>query len=206
MTNAPTAHPSPAELALFSKADLPFAHRIRIRRHLSRCGECEHQVHLFRSADHELKREASTETLTAFEAIADWGRLEREMMGNIAVGLAAAHCIENVGRKRRFFYRAAFAGGLILLFGLAWMTHIPRQETSRLVSTVASVFMPAPRQPFGPVLRTSPDGITVRTQGAALTILHPPSAVISLSGGSSVSARYVDDDTGQVTITKVYAQ
>jgi len=58
----------------------------------------------------------------------------------------------------------------------------------------------------GTVLRTTPDGITVRTESATLTIMHPPSAVLSLSGASSVAARYVDEQTGQVTITKVYGQ
>jgi hypothetical protein len=55
-------------------------------------------------------------------------------------------------------------------------------------------------------LKNTPDGIAVRTQGATLTIMHPRSAVVLVSGPSSMSARYVDEDTGQVTITKVYAQ
>ena len=46
----------------------------------------------------ELNRESSDETLTGFEAIADWRSLEREMLGNIAVGVAAARCIDKVGR------------------------------------------------------------------------------------------------------------
>jgi hypothetical protein len=58
----------------------------------------------------------------------------------------------------------------------------------------------------GTQLKTTPDGIAVRAQGATLTILHPASAVVSVSGPSSMSARYVDEETGQVTITKVYAQ
>jgi hypothetical protein len=59
---------------------------------------------------------------------------------------------------------------------------------------------------MGTVLQSTPGGIAVRTQGATLTILHPNSAVISLSGTSGVSARYFDEETGQVTITKVYGQ
>jgi hypothetical protein len=59
---------------------------------------------------------------------------------------------------------------------------------------------------MGTVLRSTPEGIAVRTQGATLTILHPRSAVVSLSGSSAVAARYVDEDTGQVTIANVYGQ
>jgi hypothetical protein len=56
------------------------------------------------------------------------------------------------------------------------------------------------------VLRSTPGGIVVRSQGGTLTILHPNSAVVSLSGTAGVSARYIDEETGQVTITKVYGQ
>jgi hypothetical protein len=198
-------HPSMADIALYARRDLPFGERLRIRRHLARCADCEQQLHAFGAATEELKREALSETLTGFEAIADWTRLEREMLGNIGVGLAAARCIEKVGRKRVFLVRGAFAAGMSALFVLAWMTHVPREDTSRIFSGLAHAFAPT-RQTTGPMLRTSTLGITVRRDGAALTILHPPSAVISLSGPSSVSARYLDDDTGQVTIAKVYAQ
>jgi hypothetical protein len=203
-------HPTAETLALYSTGDLPLFSRLRIRRHVARCGNCEQQILQFRSAIVELKREASSQTLTAFEAIAQWPALEREMMGNISVGLDAALCIEKVGRKRALFYRVAMAVGLAVLFAAGWATHIPREETTRLLASLrgaASGFMgfEKPRV-MGTVLRSTPEGIAVRTQSATLTILHPNSAVISLSGTSGVSARYVDEETGQVTITKVYGQ
>jgi hypothetical protein len=200
-----TGHPFPNELALFSAEDLPSLTSWRIGRHVKRCSECEQQVVLFRSANRELQREAATETLTGFEAIADWARLEREMMGNIAVGLDAAHCIENVGRRRALLFRVAFAAAFTLLFVIGWMTHIPREQTGHLVSSLNRLFTLNRTQATGPILRTTLDGITVGAQGATLTILHPPSAVIGVSGAYAVSARYVDADTGEVTITKVYA-
>ena len=201
-----SSHPHPHELALFSGDDLPRLTSWRIRRHVKHCSECEHRVLLLRSAKAELNREAKSETLTAFEAIADWTRLEREMLGNITVGLDAARCIEKVGHGRKLFLRAGLVTAFVSLFAIGWMTHIPRQETGHLVSSLDRLFTANRTQPVGTVLRSSPYGITVRAQGAALTILHPPSAVIGVSGGSAVSARYIDDDTGQVTITKVYAQ
>ena len=209
MTGEPqnSGHPAFADLALFAGGDLPRGARWRIGRHIKRCPECERSLALFRSAKTELKHEAQTETLTAFEAIADWNRLEREMLGNIGVGLSAARCIEKVGRKRKVIYRVAFALGLTGLFTLGWLTHIPREQTDHLFSSLHRlVALDRPHQPAGTVLRTTADGIAVGAQGATLTILHPPSAVVSLSGVSAVSARYIDDDTGQVTITKVYGQ
>jgi hypothetical protein len=200
-------HPDLSDLALFSHGDLPLKGRWRVSRHVKRCADCEQQVQFFRSAQAELKHEATTETLTGFEAIADWPRLEREMLGNIGVGLAAARCIENVGRKRTIIYRIAFAVGLIGLFVGGWLTHIPSEQTDHLFASLHRlVTLDRQPRPSGIVVRTTPVGIAVGAQGATLTILHPATAVVSLSGASAVSARYVDDDTGEVTITKVYGQ
>lgn len=199
-------HPSSETLALYASGDLPLVTRLRVGRHVAYCGDCEQQVLLFRSATTQLKREANAQTLTGFEAIAHWPALEREMTGNIAVGVDASRCIENVGRKRAFFYRFAMIAGLTILFAAGWVTHIPREETNRLVSSLRGAAGLDRPQFIGTVLRSTPDGIAVRTQGATLTILHPTSAVISLSGSSGVAARYIDEETGQVTITKVYGQ
>lgn len=201
-----SSHPSEQVLALYAGGDLPRMTRLRLRRHISGCDACNARVHAFQSAKSELKHEAQSETLTGFEAIADWPRLEREMLGNIAVGVAAARCIDHVGRGRALFWRTAFGTGLLGLFIAAWATHIPPEQTQNVLSSFRQVLGLEPRHSLSPVVRTTPDGIAVRAQGATLTILHPPSAVVSLSGPSVVSARYVDGETGQVTITKVYGQ
>lgn len=200
------SHPSIESLALYSSGDTPFVAGWRVRYHVAHCSECERQVLLFRSATAELKQEASAETLTGFEAIADWPSLEREMMGNIGVGVDAARCIEGVGSRRSLAVRFALVAGLLLLFAAGWITHIPSEQTQHLLATLRSYAGFERPVPLGTVLRSTPEGIAVRTQGATLTILHPRSAVVSLSGSSAVAARYVDEDTGQVTIANVYGQ
>ena len=200
------AHPSLQTLSLFAGADLPFSQRLSVTRHLRRCSECEGQVLLFRSAQSELRREAHSQTLTGFEAIADWNRLEREMLGNIAVGVAAARCVDKVRRTRDYFWRGAFVTGLAALFVAGWMTHIPREQTDHLASSLRRLFSAEQPDLAGTVVRSTPDGIAVRSQGTTLTILHPPSAMVTVSGSSAVEARYVDEETGQVTITNVYGQ
>ncbi|MBV9760295.1 MAG: hypothetical protein JO340_07025 [Acidobacteriaceae bacterium] len=200
------AHPRAEILALYATGDLPWRLRWRTRSHVRRCGDCEQQALLFRSARAELKREAETETLTGFEAIADLGRLEREMLGNIAVGVAAARCIDNAGRTRGLFSKGALAAALMALFAAGWLTHIPKEETAQLTASARRVFGWERPQASGTVLRTMPDGIAVRAQGATLMMMHPRSAVVSVSGASAVEARYVDEETGQVTITNVYGQ
>ena len=199
-------HPGAAILALYSSRDLPRRDMWRLRRHVNRCEECEQKIADYLTAKSELKKEARTETLTAFEAIADWSVLEREMIGNIAVGVAAARAIDKVRRGRSFLIRGAVFAALTLLFVLGWISHIPGDETEHLFSSLKQVVSADRGAINSPLLKTTPDGIAVRAQGATLTIIHPPTAVVAVSGPESVSARYVDDETGQVTIAKVYAQ
>lgn len=199
-------HPALEMLALYSNRDLPLLGRWQIGRHVGRCAECEHQVFLFRSARAELKREASAQTLTGFEAIADWKRLEPEMLGNIGVGVAAGRCVANVRRPRVLITRIALALGMAALFVTAWMTHIPPEQNQHLAASLRRLLGLERPQIADTVVRTTRDGIAVYTRGATLTIMHPPSAIVSLSGSSAVAARYVDEETGQVTITKVYGQ
>lgn len=199
-------HPRLETLALYSRGELPWRLRWRTGTHLKHCSDCEQQVLLFRSATAQLKREAETQTLTGFEAIADWARLEREMLGNIAVGVAAGRCIEKPSRKRALLAKAAFGTALAALCAAGWMTHIPGEQRTHLAASLRQLLGGQRPQPTGTVIQTTPDGIAVRAQGATLTILHPRSAVVSVSGPSAVAARYIDTETGQVTITNVYGQ
>jgi hypothetical protein len=173
-------HPGLGTLALYSSGDLPFRSRWRVRRHVTACA--------------------------GFEAIADWNRLEREMLGNIGVGLAAARCIDKVRRGRVLLARVGMVGGLAALFVVGWVTHIPKEQTEHLATLFEQAIGVKGPPITGAVLRATPDAIAVRAHGSTLTIMHPPSAVVSMSGSSAVAARYVDEETGQVTITKVYGQ
>ncbi len=199
-------HPGPEVLALYSRHDLPLTERWRLARHVKGCPECRRQVLLFASAHADLNREAQQQTLTGFEAIADWPRLELEMLGNIAVGVSAARCIEKVGHKRIWIVRCSLAAAFSALFVVGWITHIPGSETHHLTTSVRRLFGLEPPPFAGTILQNTADGIAVQTRDATLTILHPSSAVVMVSGPSAISARYVDEDSGEVTIAKVYAQ
>lgn len=198
-------HPSAETLALYSRGDLPLFKRLRVRHHVSQCLECESEISLFVAARAELNRESSDETLTGFEAIADWRSLEREMLGNIAVGVAAARCIDKVGRHT-WLGRVSVGAAALALLAIGWMTHIPNRDTRQLETAVRRIVGLDRPVITGTIVQSTPDGISVRTQQATLTILHPASAVVSVSGNSGMAARYVDEDTGQVTITNVYGQ
>lgn len=198
-------HPTHRSLALYLRGDLARLASLTVRIHLRSCPRCQQYVASLDDAMGELRREAEGQTLTGFEAIADWSRLEREMIGNIAVGVAAARCVDHVGHSRRIFAWTMGTAALVVLFVAGWITHIPREQTQHLFAAVQQ-WAGHPPQPSGTVLRSSPDGVAVRAQGSTLTIMHPRSAIISVSSTSGMEARYVDAETGQVTITSVYAQ
>jgi hypothetical protein len=200
-----TGHPNLETLALYSLGDLAWLTRWKLGRHVGRCADCEEQVLQFRSVSAEVKREAGNQILTGFEATTDWARLEREMIGNIAVGVDAARCIEKVGRGRlRVAWGAWVTVALAVLFLTGWFTNVPSEQRDHLTASIRRSMGIEVPQIAGAVVRTTPEGIAVRAQGATLTILHPPSAVISLAGSSSLGARFVDEETGEVTITNVY--
>ena len=200
-------HPAVSQLAQFAGSDLPWAQAVFVRHHLRICDGCGDYVFGIRAAQAELRREAETQTLTGFEAIADLPRLESEMLGNISVGLAAARCVDE--RERSYPWRKAIlaSGALGLLFVAGWWTHIPAAETRQLTGTLQrwmrGEILP---QPVGTFMRSSPEGIAVRSQGLTLTMRHPRSAVVSASGIGSMEARFVDEDSGQVVISTVYGQ
>ena len=206
MMSKTVEHPSAEILSLHSAGDLPFILRFQTARHLRACESCEQQVVGLRAAKTELRRQAHAEVLTGFEAIADWHALENDMLGNIRVGLAASRCIENVGQPHRTGFRVAWGVGMAALFMAGWVARAPSEDSQRLITALRRVVGLEHPSTGGTVLRSTPEGISVRAQGSTLTILHPHSAVVSMSGPGAVTARYVDDDSGQVTITNVYAQ
>jgi len=204
--SVPLTHLSPAVLALFARGDLAWPKSWKVRLHLRACAPCREQVERFQAASLELKREAESETLTGFEAIADWNRLEREMLGNIGVGVAAARCIDPPRPRFSLLSPWTFATLLLALFTVGWVTHIPRRETEHLVGSLGEWVGLHRIQRNSASIRTTSAGIAVRAQGGTLTIMNPPSAVVTSFGSSAVSARFIDEETGQVTITRVYAQ
>jgi len=56
-------------------------------------------------------------------------------------------------------------------------------------------------------MRAHPGSIEVEQDGRALALLYPRAAEVTLSAsGGTLRARYVDAETGYVTISHVYTQ
>lgn len=185
-------HPSETDLALFSGGDAGLAPRLRLHWHLKRCRRCQAQVAAFR---------AQQKTLAALggelPAGIHWDRLADEMKANIRVGLAAGECV--APRKKthwRLSWRpAAVLASLVLLVFSGWWF---RSREMRGPADVAG----------GIVLEATADGIEAKQADRALTLIHQSSEPVMLSVNASgvMTARYIDDDTGMVTINNVYAQ
>jgi len=202
-------HPEETALALFAGGDLPLTQRLGVSFHVSRCAQCAGIVDEFRSLSGDLRREANE-----MPERADWRDLSEEMTGNIRVGYAAAECIRPFrvraatgGTRPGWFWKPAamlFAG--MALVTTVWISTMPADQTqaiSRILRGVRNADTP------GIMLEASMSGIELR-QGtrSAMRVLvkgsNPGQVSANLDG--SMRAQYVDDNTGQVTVTNVYAQ
>lgn len=200
-------HPGDIDLALYSGGDLPFWRRWRIAAHIARCPGCRSEVEAYRVAAGEARRAADL-----MPEDVDWERLSQEMTGNIRVGLAAGQCVAPLADKRRTarWVPALVMGGLVILISGAWVLNMPPSDMRALGHAIKSVWnapAPVPSVEPGPVLEVTSSGVELRENGSSLTMApgaQPVTVTMSMQG--TARARYVDADTGQVTIASVYAQ
>jgi hypothetical protein len=186
-------HPGEQELSLYASGDLNVLAMWRVGFHVRSCQKCAAEVAETETAMSVLRARSSE-----LPAGVHWDRLAAEMTANIHLGLEAGECIGpvRVSRPERIGWRAAtvMAGISALLIG-AWWLNPPR--TIREVA-----FRPSPIE-----VRTSQDGIEVKENGSAMILMHTrgQQRPIIVSTPGSLRARFVDQDTGQVTINNVYS-
>lgn len=213
MTRHDHIHLAETDLALYASGDQSMWRALKIRLHIGRCERCRRRVEAYR-ADRRSVREISN---TTPESV-DWDRLAAEMTANIRVGLAAGECVAPRVRKASFGWRPAAAmAGLAALLTTAWWLNMPPSTTQALgramtaiVHGHGSVGRPgiAPMDDRGMVVEASSSGIELRENGNMLGVTQGEARPleVSISAQGSASARYIDVDTGQITITSVYAQ
>jgi hypothetical protein len=184
-------HPANFQLALYAGGDLDFWDRWRVKRHISECDCCEREIHSLQSASAELRNEGAEMP----EGL-NWDRLSAEMAANIHLGLEAGECVgTRAAKQRHTYWRAAavMAGTTFLLIGAWWLNPMPKKQQHVIRAA-------------GIEIRTTSSGIELNENGNALTLLHTRGGqkpiIISVPG--TLRARYVDNETGQVTINNVY--
>jgi len=206
-------HVMETELALYAAGDLPVWRsalvRLRVRLHVRRCRECHGLLEALRTDRQELRRSADD-----MPANVDWDQLAAEMTANIRVGLAAGECVTPRERKvaAMSWRPVAIAAGLVVLLAGAWWLNIPRTDTEAIGRAIRDMatggHISAPQEERGPVVGASSAGVVLVENGGRMGIdqggLEP--VMYSVSTQGSASARYVDQDTGQVTITATYVQ
>jgi hypothetical protein len=218
-----TRHVKEADLALYASGDLRLLQRAAVGLHVRRCEFCRELLEEFR-ADRSALREAAGELPEGI----DWAHLSVEMSANIRVGLEAGECVtpkkarpSAVGSWIPVAWRPlAFTSSVTLLLmfvlGAGWWLNTPAEETQALSRALHTIWRGG-RKPInagtlpidrGPVIEASSDGIELRKDGGSLGVSQDSGKLItvSVSTQGSASARYVDQDSGQVTITSVYAQ
>lgn len=186
-----SSHPGERDLALYSSGDLSPLHRLRVAWHVRSCRECESEIRSMKALTSALRSHVA-----AVPSGLNWDRLAAEMTANIHVGLEAGECVGPAATKpERIGWRAAFvmAGMTVVLIG-AWWLNPPRGR--EIVARHAPIEM-----------GTAPGGIELKENGSALMLLHTrgQQSPIIISTPGSLRARFVDQDTGQVTINNVYS-
>lgn len=209
-------HVKETDLALYASGDVSLWQRAAIHLHVRQCERCREIVAEFR-ADAKALREASAGLPEGL----DWARLSAEMTANIRVGLEAGECVAPK-RSRKAMHTSipqrwrpvalasAVAAMLTVMLAGAWWLNVPAQDTQALNRAMHSILhgRSAISDERGAVIEASSDGIELRKDGGALGVSQDAARLmtVSVSTQGSASAHYVDQDTGQVTITSVYAQ
>ena len=190
------SHPRETDLALLASTDCGFLTSLRLRRHLRNCAGCQSALESFAA----LRGAMGADRVPAELSAEAWHELAREMRANIRLGVEAGECVREPGLaasvapvwKTRFAFAMA---SLLLLAGAGfYLREIPRAG----VSAVAVV----------PVLASSDAGIEFRSGETSLMLLNRNGARgdQTVSAQGEIRSRYIDGDTGAVTINNVYLQ
>jgi len=182
-------HPSETNLALLAGGELGRWRHWSVARHVAGCEQCQREVAEFRSMREEVR-------VTAEMPQVPWNSLATEMRANIRLGLEAGECVtEHRAAHPMFSLRGMVACGslaMLLVVGFLIEQPAPRATQPKIAEAV---------------LETNGSGIQVTEGSQSMMLLNTSSRDVQYqAGGSTMGARYVNSDTGQVTINNVYVQ
>jgi len=188
-------HLAESTLALYAGKELSVVSRFRIALHLRRCGRCRRHAEEMRRTSRWMHAQRN-ET----PAGVHWDEMAAEMTANIRLGLAAGRCVgfqpaETDSAPRFAWLSPALALPVLVLVIAGWILqswHPPLQPVHSGLVLQASY---------------SDSGIGVEKDGRGLSMPSPHTQNVVYSvQGSAAGVRYVDAESGQVTISHVYAQ
>lgn len=192
-------HPTKSDLALHAGSDLGWFRRITVDRHVRGCVECRHDVERF-----VRERETVHANAPGLPQHINWDSLAAEMRANIRLGIAASECIAHTTPVRRapVWRMAAVTAGLaVFVAGAWWVQRQPAMPETALAMSA--------KRPAETVLKANFAGVGFERDGHAMTLTYagrPALTTVSAGTRGSVNARYIDEETGQVTIHHVYSE
>ncbi len=186
-------HPSQEILALQASGDLGPVARWKTARHLKGCPSCRDEV-----AAYAEMREILPELSQIPEV--PWNRIAAEMRANIHLGLVAGACVrENAAQASPLSVPLFGAARAMLAFG------------GVLAVLVAGFVLQhaAPVSAAEAVVQATSKGVQRRVGDQTFGLMNSTGArdvTYSVNAQGSMGARYVDPETGNVTMTKVYVE
>jgi hypothetical protein len=186
-------HPSEAQLALYSGGDVSGLSRFKMAAHMFACAECRNEIRSFEAAIASYKNTADEVLLPG-----QWDRISAEIGANIRLGLEAAECVGDVPvsrpeRERLSWHWATVMAGMLCVLSLAWWLNPVHRRYVSVARDSAEV-----------LIRTTPAGLEMEQNGHAMTLMHHSAKPMITSTPGMLRARFVDSETGQVTINNVY--
>jgi len=188
-------HPSQEILALHAGGDLSWLAGWKTARHVASCERCADEVAAFSDL-----REALPELGEIPEL--PWNRMAADMRANIRLGLAAGECVRGVAEP---------VLEPIPLFRGARVT-LALASVLALVATGLVLQSPGPLSTVArstdPVVQLTSHGIQRRSGDQGFALMHgsAQSVTYTVNAKGSLGARYMDPETDQVTMTKVYVE
>jgi hypothetical protein len=184
-------HPRENDLALLAGGEAGRFRRFLLERHVRTCADCRETI----AGYQELRSGLADLELPDL----NWNFLAADMRANIRLGLEAGACVRSPRGFRR--WNPGFAIGfasVVLLVGSSFLLrdlrfHRPAAEDANAA----------------PVLQLTKSGVEIRTGGNSLTLLNHQGNVATnqtVSARGDIGARYIDGETGSVTINNVYLQ
>lgn len=188
-------HPGEIDLALLAGGEVGRIRRFSLERHVRGCSECGEKVAQFRDLRAET---ANFEPADLNQGDLNWDLLAAEMSANIHLGLEAGECVRGARVARSWNPRLTLAFASLLVIGGAGFLLRDAGQPGGALRAV-------PAQASEPVLESTGAGIELRTGSTSLMLLSHPGAVANqtVSAGGEIRARYVDGETGAVTINNV---
>jgi hypothetical protein len=165
--------------------------RWRTSRHIANCADCRDEL-----AAYESLREVLPE-LNEIPEI-PWNRMAAEMKANIRLGLEAGECVRSADaplQSSPWFTGARAAIAMASILALM------------VTGIILERPVPVPADNAA-VVQATGNGIQVRKGTQALRLMNPGAERVTYSpdAGGGMRARYVDPETGYVTINNVYAE